>query len=139
NWVATNATTYNIKVVNMSVGAMIKESYWTDPLTVAVKKITDRGVTVVGAAGNLGKNAAGQLQYGGITAPANAPWVLTVGASSTNGTLTRADDTMAGFSSSGPTYVDFAAKPDLVAPGVGTVSLAAPGSTLYLTKLPYLV
>src|SRR5204862_2175368 len=134
-----NTKPYNIRVVNMSVGANIRESYFTDPLTLAVKKVTDLGITVVCAAGNSGKNAAGQEQFGGITAPANAPWVLTVGASSTNGTLTRADDTMAGFSSSGPTYVDFAAKPDLVAPGVGTVSLAAPGSTLYLTKLPYLV
>ena len=44
----------------------------------------------------------GQKQYGGITAPANAPWVLTVGASSTKGTLSRNDDTMAGYSSRGP-------------------------------------
>ncbi len=29
----------------------------------------------------------GELQCGGITAPGNAPWVLTVGASSTKGTL----------------------------------------------------
>ena len=95
NWVALNATTYNIKVVNMSVGAGVYESYWTDPLTLATKKVTDKGITVVAAAGNMGKNAQGQLQYGAITAPGNAPWVLTVGASSTNGTLTRSDDTMA--------------------------------------------
>ena len=82
----------------------------------------------------MGKNAQGQLQYGAITAPANAPWVLTVGASSTNGTLTRYDDTMAGFSSSGPTFIDFDSKPDLVAPGTGTISLATPGSTFYTTK-----
>src|SRR5205807_5184458 len=87
----------------------------------------------------LGKNAAGQLQYGAITAPANAPWVLTVGASSTMGTLTRNDDTMASFSSSGPTFIDFDAKPDLVAPGVGTISLAVPGSTFYATKAAYLL
>ena len=80
-WVATNAKTYNIRVVNMSVGAQIRESYWTDPLTLAVKKITDKGITVVTAAGNMGKNAQGHLQYGAITAPGNAPWVLTVGAS----------------------------------------------------------
>ena len=77
--------------------------YWTDPLTLATKALTDQGITVVTAAGNIGKNAAGQLQYGGITAPGNAPWVLTVGASSTMGTLTRNDDQMADFSSSGPT------------------------------------
>jgi serine protease AprX len=133
-WVAANAQTYNIRVVNMSVGAGIYESYWTDPLTLAAKAVTDRGITVVTAAGNMGKNAAGHLQFGGITAPANAPWVLTVGASSTNGTLTRNDDSMASFSSAGPTYLDYEAKPDLVAPGVGTVSLAVPGSTFYSTK-----
>jgi serine protease AprX len=138
-WVATNAKTYNIRVVNMSVGAAIHESYWTDPLTLAVKAITDMGITVVTAAGNMGKNAQGQLQYGAITAPANAPWVLTVGATSTNGTLTRSDDTMAGFSSSGPTFIDFDSKPDLVAPGTGTILLATPGSTSTLTKAQYLL
>jgi serine protease AprX len=138
-WVANNANTYNIRVVNLSVGAPIRESYWTDPLTLATKRVTDMGITVVTAAGNMGKNAAGQLQKGGITAPANAPWVLTVGASSTMGTLTRSDDTMAGFSSSGPTFKDYLAKPDVTAPGTGTISLAVPGSTFYLTKTAYLV
>ncbi len=139
NWVAANATTYNIRVVNMSVGANIHESYFTDPLTIAAKKVTDLGITIVAAAGNLGKNAAGQEQFGGITAPGNAPWVLTVGASSTMGTLTRADDTLADYSSRGPTAVDFAAKPDLVAPGTGTMSLSVPASTLYINDPQYLV
>jgi len=133
-WVAANYKTYNIRVVNMSVGAGVYESYWTDPLTLACKALTDKGIVVVAAAGNAGKNANGQLQWGGIAAPGNAPWVLTVGASSTMGTNDRSDDEMASFSSSGPTAVDFEAKPDLVAPGVGTVSLAVPGSTFYLTK-----
>ena len=139
NWVAQNHLTYNIRVVNMSVGAGIYESYWTDPLTLATKAVTDEGITVVAAAGNMGKNAAGHLQYGAITAPGNAPWVLTVGASSTMGTLTRNDDTMAGYSSSGPTFIDFGAKPDLVAPGTGTASLAVPGSTFYSTKSQFLI
>jgi serine protease AprX len=139
NWVAANAKTYNVRVVNLSVGAAIKESYWTDPLTLAAKAVTDKGITVVAAAGNLGQNADGKLQLGGITAPGNAPWVLTVGASSTLGTVTRADDEMAPYSSAGPTWIDFAAKPDLVAPGTGTVSLAAAGSSLYFSKAQYLV
>jgi subtilisin family serine protease len=134
NWIVANAQTYNIRVVNMSVGAHVNESYLTDPLTLATKQLTDRGITVVAAAGNLGKNSAGQEQYGGITAPGNAPWVLTVGATSTMGTLTRSDDTMADYSSRGPTRKDYLAKPDLVAPGTGTISLATPGSLFYLTK-----
>ena len=134
NWVYVNRTAYNIRVVNLSVGAPIKESYWTDPLTLAAKKLTDMGIVVVVAAGNRGTNALGAAQYGGITSPANAPWVLTVGASSTQGTLTRTDDIMATYSSRGPTYLDWSAKPDLVAPGTATVSLAVAGSTLYNTK-----
>jgi serine protease AprX len=139
NWIAANYRTYNIRVVNMSIGAGVYESYWTDPLTLAAKAVTDKGITIVAAAGNLGKNALGQLQYGAITAPGNAPWVLTVGASSTMGTLSRADDTMAGYSSSGPTYIDYTAKPDLVAPGTGTISLSAPGSTFYANDPAFLV
>ena len=134
DWILANHAQYNIRVVNASIGAPITESYVTDPLTLAAKRLVDAGVIVVAAAGNAGKNAAGQIQYGGISAPGNAPWVITVGASSTNGTPTRADDTIASFSSRGPSYLDYGAKPDLVAPGAGTISVAAPGSTL--TTLP---
>jgi serine protease AprX len=139
SWVAANYQTYNIRVVNLSVGAPIRESYWTDPLTLACKRLTDLGITVVTAAGNRGKDANGRLMYGGITAPGNAPWVLTVGASSTQGTLTRSDDVMADYSSAGPTAIDFAAKPDLVAPGTGTVSLLSAGSLFSVTKLTSLI
>ena len=133
DWVLANHNTYNIRVVNMSVGAAIHESAWTDPLTVAAKRVVDAGVVVVGAAGNFGRNSAGLPQYGGISAPGNAPWVLTVGGSSTQGTASRGDDVIGSFSSRGPSYIDWNAKPDLVAPGTGTVSLAAPGSTYYTT------
>jgi hypothetical protein len=131
DWVANNHVQYNIRVVNLSVGAGVYESYWTDPLTLAAKSLVDRGITVVAAAGNFGRNAAGALQWGGITAPGVAPWVLTVCAFSTMGTPDQADDEVAGFSSAGPTAVDFTAKPDVCAPGVGIVSLAAPEGALY--------
>jgi serine protease AprX len=134
DWVLAHRQQYNLRVVNLSVGAAVRESYLTDPLTLAAKRVADAGVVVVTAAGNLGKNALGEPLYGGVTAPGNAPWVLTVGASSTNGSPTRDDDTMASFSSRGPTYLDWAAKPDLVASGVGTISLSAPNSTFYATR-----
>lgn len=69
-----------------------------------------------------------------MTAPGNAPWVLTVGASNHNGTSDRGDDSVAVFSSRGPTGVTSDAKPDIVAPGVGIESLSAPDSTLYTTR-----
>jgi serine protease AprX len=130
DWIYTHPD-LNVRVVNLSIGAPVTESYWTDPLALAAKALVGRGITVVAAAGNAGTNADGQLQWGGVTAPGNAPWVLTVCAFSTNGTYDTADDTVAGFSSAGPTAIDFTAKPDICAPGVGIVSLSDPGSTLY--------
>jgi serine protease AprX len=124
---------FNIRVINLSVAAGVYESYNTDPLTLAARRAVQAGVVVVTAAGNLGRNAQREVQYGGITAPGNAPWVLTVGASSHNGTTTRSDDSIAAFSSRGPGYIDYAAKPDIVAPGVGIESLADATSTLFLS------
>jgi len=135
DWVYTNGKAYGVRVVNLSVGAAVTESYYTDPLTLATKALVDKGVTVVAAAGNNGKNGQGKGQWGGIVSPANAPWVLTVCAFTTKGTYDVADDKVADFSSSGPTAIDFSAKPDLCAPGVGVVSTAAPGSTLFLDGL----
>ena len=106
----------------------------SDPLTLAAKRAVEAGLVVVSAAGNLGRGADGHEQYGGIGAPGNAPWVITVGASSHNGTADRSDDNVAAFSSRGPSSIDFQAKPDLVAPGVGIESLAEAGSTLFTTK-----
>jgi serine protease AprX len=131
DWAVANKAAYNIRVVNLSVGASVTESYNTDPLTIAAKRAVDAGIVVVTASGNLGKNSSGDIQYGGVTAPGNAPWVLTVGASSDQGTVSRTDDVMADYSSRGPTAVDFGAKPDVVAPGTGIVSLSVEGSTLY--------
>ena len=39
--------------------------------------------------------------------------------------MARTDDVMAGYSSRGPTAIDFQAKPDFVAPGTGIVSLSS--------------
>jgi serine protease AprX len=138
-WAVSNREQYNIRIINMSLGAGVFESYNADPLTLAAKRAVEAGIVVVASAGNMGKAADGSPQYGAISAPGNAPWVLTVGASSTMGTNDRRDDTVANYSSRGPTMVDFAAKPDLVAPGTGTVSLSDANSLFYVTKAAYLV
>src|SRR4051812_50058050 len=106
DWVLANHATSTIRVVNMSVGAAIHESAFPDPLTLAAKRVVDAGVVVVGAAGNFGKNSAGLPQYGGGSAPGNAPWGLTGGASSTQGTAQRTDDIVGAYSSRGPSYID---------------------------------
>jgi serine protease AprX len=131
--------TYNIRVINLSVASGVFESYWRDPLTLAARRAANAGIVVVAAAGNLGVDAQGRSQSGAITSPGNAPWVLTVGASSHEGTTRRSDDVVANFSSHGPTWIDFNAKPDIVAPGVGIESLSDASSTLYGELSGYLL
>ena len=132
-------STYNVRVINLSVASGVFESYWKDPLTLAAKRAAEAGIVIVAAAGNLGLDENGRSQWGAVTSPGNAPWVLTVGASSHQGTARRSDDIVANFSSHGPTWLDFAAKPDIVAPGVGIESLSDPQSALYALLKPYLL
>ena len=61
-----NRTKYNIRVVNMSLGAPAVDSYKIDPLCLAVRRLVDAGVVVVAAAGNNGKGANRQKIYGQI-------------------------------------------------------------------------
>lgn len=127
--------TYNIKVINLSLGRPVYESYTLDPLCQAVEAAYQAGIVVVVAAGNDGRdNSAGTNGYGTIYSPANDPYVITVGAMKSMGTPTRADDLIATYSSKGPTAIDFIAKPDLVAPGNLVDSfMANPSSTLATT------
>jgi serine protease AprX len=76
DWAVANRVQYNIRVINMSLGAGVFESYHTDPLTLAAKRAVDVGIVVVASAGNLGMTRNGLPQYGAISAPGNAPWVL---------------------------------------------------------------
>ncbi|MGB8693966.1 MAG: S8 family peptidase [Steroidobacteraceae bacterium] len=111
NWILLNKATYNIRVVNMSFGATPQSSYWNDPINQAVMKLWQAGIVVVASAGNSGP--AEQT----ITVPGNVPYVITVGAMTDNYTpANTADDRLASFSSTGPTFEGFV-KPEIVAPG----------------------
>jgi serine protease AprX len=124
-------STYNIRVINMSLGRPVFESYTLDPVDQAVESAWNAGIIVVVAAGNNGRdNSMGTHGFATIGVPGNDPAVITVGATRTNSTPTRADDAIASYSSKGPTLVDHLVKPDLVAPGNRLVSLLAAGSTL---------
>jgi serine protease AprX len=118
--------TYNIRVINLSLGRPVFESYLLDPLCQAVEQAWKAGIVVVVAAGNEGRNnSLGTSGYATITAPGNDPLVITVGAMKNMGTVTRADDLIASYSSKGPTLIDHVVKPDIVAPGNRIVSLLA--------------
>jgi serine protease AprX len=122
-------STYNIRVISMSLGRPVFESYTLDPVDQAVEAAWQAGIVVVAAAGNNGRYSA-TSGFGTIGVPANDPAVITVGATMTLMTATRADDKIASYSSKGPTAIDHIVKPDLVAPGNRMVSLRVPGSTL---------
>jgi serine protease AprX len=123
--------TYNIRVVNLSLGRPVYESYKQDPLCQAVEAAWKAGLVVVVAAGNQGRNNDyGTNGYGMIAAPGNDPYVITVGAMNTLNTRTTGDDVIASYSSKGPSMLDHVIKPDLVAPGNRIASLLVSGSTL---------
>jgi subtilisin family serine protease len=122
-WVVANRAQYNIRVINLSLGAPPAPTYRVDLLAAAVEMAWKRGIVVVVAAGNDGP-AGGTVQSPGID-----PYAITVGATDDQGTLTLADDQLAWFSSWG-TPTGGQPKPDLVAPGRRLVSIRVPGSTL---------
>jgi serine protease AprX len=88
DWILRNKGTYNIRVANFSINTA-GDSILYDPLDQAVENLWLNGVVVVVAAGNYAVN--GQRSDVGF-APANDPYVITVGASDTNGTSSRSDD-----------------------------------------------
>ncbi len=130
DWAIRFRATYNIRVLNLSLGHPVYESYTTDPLCRAVRGANNAGILVVVAAGNDGGVGTG---FGTITSPGNEPAAVTVGAMDDSNTVTTTDDVLAWYSSKGPTLIDHVAKPDLVAPGTWIVSLRAAGSYLDTT------
>jgi serine protease AprX len=133
DWAIENRKTYDIRVINLSLGAPVLQPYRDDPLCEAVERAVTAGIVVVAAAGNGGLRKDGRLVYGSIMSPGNHPAVITVGALDTHGTPQRSDDTVAKYSSKGPTMFDLVLKPDLVAPGTRVVSAEAGGSYLART------
>lgn len=129
---------FNIRVINLSLGRGVYESYKLDPLCQAVERAWKSGIVVVVAAGNNGRYQATD-GYATVTSPGNDPYVLTVGAMKTMGTPQRNDDLIASYSSKGPTVIDHIVKPDIVAPGNLLISTEMPGTTLYNTETSNLV
>jgi serine protease AprX len=70
--------TYNIRVINLSLGHPVFESFKLDPLCQAVEAAWKAGIIVVAAAGNLGRDyALGTDGYATINSPGNDPYVIT--------------------------------------------------------------
>ena len=132
DWTIAHRREYNVRVINLSLGAPVLQPYRDDPICEAVERAARAGLVVVVAAGNFGQTVDGKSVYGGITSPANSPYSIAVGAIDTHDTAQRSDDTLAAFSSKGPTRYDLILKPDLAAPGRHIRSAESVGS--YLSK-----
>jgi serine protease AprX len=122
DWVVRNARRgdLDIRVLSLAVGGSPEGGYRQDPLALAVERAWQHGLAVVVSAGN-GGNATTTLD-----SPAYDPFVIAVGAEDTADTPEITDDHVAAFSSRGSAQ----RSPDVVAPGVGIVSLRVPGSLL---------
>jgi serine protease AprX len=112
DYLLANGKDLGVRVVNCSFSTSSVYDA-NDPVNVATRMLTESGINVVFSAGNTGPGQHTLNPY------AAAPWVVSVGATDTQGRL-------ASFSSRG----DFGSamfRPTLVAPGVDVVSLRGSG------------
>jgi subtilisin family serine protease len=107
----------SMKVINLSLGSSNGDP--DDILSRAVDRAAAAGIVVVVAAGN-------DSEPGSIGSPGAARMALTVGAVDSNNVI-------APFSSKGPTQKNFGIKPDVVAPGVGIMSVQMGGGYMALS------
>jgi serine protease AprX len=123
-WVYDNERGYNIRVVNLSLNSTVEQSYHTSPMDAAAEILWFNGVVVVASAGNKGASGGHDTIN---TAPANDPFIITVGASDEKGTSKPSDDIVASYSAYGTTSEGFA-KPDIISPGSNIVSVLSKAS-----------
>lgn len=125
DWILQHKDQYDIRVANFSLTGEGETSFVTDPLDAAVEQLWFHGIFVTAAAGNFGAPGGVLMAH----APGNDPFVLTVGALDTNGTVSPADDFVAPWSAYGYTGDGFF-KPELSAPGRWIAAPVPAGSTI---------
>ncbi len=107
----------SVDIINISLGSSNGDP--TDILSTAVDRTVRAGIIVIVAAGNSG-------EFGSVGSPGAAQLALTVGA-------TDGKNTIASFSSKGPTNKVYGIKPDLVAPGVNIRSAKSGGGYISMS------
>ena len=119
DWAIEHRNEYNIRVINLSLGragaaAVSRRSdvrggraRASTPASSSWRRRAITAGRTDGPAGDGDDHVAGQ----------RSRTALTVGAIDTHGTAKRSDDTLAPYSSRGPTRYDLVLKPDLAAPG----------------------
>ncbi len=126
-WILDHHDEYDIEVANFSLHSATASSFRWDPLDKAVEKLWFAGVTVVTSAGNYGQSESRAVRMG--FAPANDPFVVTVGALDLHNSSGTEQTNIAPWSAWGYTYDGFA-KPELSAPGRNITGPIPSASTL---------
>jgi hypothetical protein len=117
-WVITNATKYDIQVVNLSLGS----GAYTDATTANSRyadefsTLRDMGIFVVAASGNSNDQSSGPISQDGVAYPAADPNVFAVGAVDSGDVIT--------------TWAQRGTELDLLAPGVDIVMPKLGGGTV---------
>lgn len=113
NWVLDNAEQHSINVVNLSVSSDYDRPLKDNPIDVAIRALTNMGITVTAAAGNDGVRL--------LVPPASSPAALTVGGIDDENDFDDATRQLwhsnYGESSTG------GIKPELVAPSIWVVAI----------------
>jgi len=123
-WVLAHQTQFNIRIVNLSLGAPAQgASYQADPLAAGAEVAWRHGLVVVTAAGNGGPSS------GTVDSPGIDPYVITVGSTDDQATPQLTDDSLAWWSAWG-TPSGSTARPDVLATGRRIVSDRVAGSSL---------
>ncbi|MFN4909243.1 MAG: S8 family serine peptidase [Bacteroidota bacterium] len=118
-WIAQNASSLGIRVVNISVYADEIDHTLRHPVNAAVEALTAQGIVVVAAAGNN--------PMAPIRPPAAAPSAITVGGLNDNNTVRR-DDNVMYHSTFGITDLGMQ-KPDVIAPALWLAGPLLPGTS----------
>jgi serine protease AprX len=113
DWILAHKGEYGIRIANFSLTGSMETTFRFDPLNAAVERLWLNDVVVVVAAGNHG-TGTGEVNMS--YAPANDPFVITVGAVDPMGSGDPLDDAVPWWSGYGLSLDGFS-KPDVAAPG----------------------
>ena len=126
-WIISNRVKYNIKIVNISMGAGNGPNINEDcKLVLGIEKLWDCGVVVCVAAGNNGPAKTT------ITMPGISRKIITVGCLDDDMEVIMNDSKVVNYSGRGPTNAAIM-KPEVVAPG-GNVTSCGGGYRKYVIK-----
>lgn len=119
-WLAENAATLGLRVVNISLGGASRADLRRNPIDEAVAALVARNVVVTAAAGNDGVRA--------LNPPATAPAALTIGGIDDHNTFSEQEISL--WHSNYGAGVGGVFKPELVAPSIWVVAPVLPGSAV---------